>query len=304
MHKLIKFSFNATINALKAYQFFLILFALTTMVVFVLSLCKIALPEQVQVVFDWVYKFQSLIYKPNLSVIPVDFTLAVFAIELLIFAGLIVYVISFVIEFENTYDKVHQDGEKRFEKKFNKQLEQNFQKIENKNKNFVMYFDVFIEKVNQDFVFDEQKPINVEAKILEYRLMFKNYMSQNFNVTCQKTDKGFLLFFDNIDVCDSVFDKTFAFTAKTKEMLKQAHLKFNLKTAVCIATPKDNSEEYLSKLQKLISIAAPKKIMALSDFKTKYENLKSKTYIVNSLGEYGLGDAIIDVYTLESSHHQ
>ena len=87
MHKFIKFSFNATINAFKGYQFLLVLTALATMVVFILSSMKIKLPEPVEMVFGAFYKFQSLIYKPDLSIIPVDFTLAIFAIELLIMAA-------------------------------------------------------------------------------------------------------------------------------------------------------------------------------------------------------------------------
>ena len=76
-------------------------------------------------------------------------------------------------------------------------------------------------------------------------------------------------------------------------------LKFTLKIAVCIASKNDAKEKYVPKLQKLLNIAMPNKIMSLGDFKNKYETLKNRLYKINGLGEYGLGTEIIDVYTLE-----
>lgn len=299
MHKFIKFSFHATIQALKAYQFCLVLIALLTMVDFILSMMNIKLPEQIQMCFDAIYKFQSLIYKPDLSIIPVDFTLAVFAIEMLILAGLLVYVIYFVIEFEQIYDKVHSDGCKRYERTFNQKLEHNAKIIENKNKQFVMYFDVKIQRIGENYLFETEKPVDIETKIMEYRMMFKNCILQNFKSTSKQTVNGYLIFVENIEDCEKIFDKMYEFTKKTKEMLKEMRLTFELKTAVCIATPKDPQEKYLPKLQKLLNISVPNKIMALSDFKAKYNNLKTKTYIINNIGEYSLGAEILDIYTLE-----
>ena len=100
LHKLIKLSFNATITYFKAMQFCLMLLAFLTMIDFILSLLKIKLPPFIQIVFDIIYRIQSLIYKPDLSVIPVDFTLIVAAIEMVIMAGIIVYILNFIIEFE------------------------------------------------------------------------------------------------------------------------------------------------------------------------------------------------------------
>ena len=299
MHKFIKFSFNATINAFKGYQFLLVLTALATMVVFILSSMKIKLPEPVEMVFGAFYKFQSLIYKPDLSIIPVDFTLAIFAIELLIMAGLIVYVIYFIVEFEQIYDKVHQDHCQRYERSFNKKLERTAKNIENKNKSFVLYYDVAIEKIVQEFMFNEQKEINLQAKTMECRLMFKNFILQNFKAVFTQAGDKILLFFDDINEADQIFDKIYEFNAKTKQLLKSMGLKFKLMTSVCTASAVDKQETYLPKLQKLINIAVPNKIMALGDFKSKYQNLKTQKYAISTLGEYSLGADILDVYTLE-----
>ena len=125
MYKFIKKAFNATITGFKGLQFCLILIALLTMIDFILQLMTIKLPEQIQAYFDTLYQFQSNFYKPHFEIIPVDFTLAVVAIELMIFAGLIVYIINFIIEFEQIYERVHQDGVRRYEARFNKNLEKN-----------------------------------------------------------------------------------------------------------------------------------------------------------------------------------
>lgn len=298
MYKLIKFGFNATINSFKAIQFCLVLTALLTMVDFILVTAHVKLPEQIQVFFDTIYKFQSTFYKPSL-LIPVDFTLAVAAVEMLILAGIIVYILYFVIEFEQVYDKVHRDNCKRYERSFNQSLEKNAKNIEIRNKNFVMYFDVNIEANMQELKFADVKAPDVETKKMEYRMMFRNYILQNFKGNCVKTANGYLIFFDNIENCDAIFDKTYEFVSKSKELLKQMYLKFSLKSAVCIAKQHDPQEKYLPKLQKLLNIASPNKIMALADFKVKYDTIKNKNYVVNSIGEYSLGEDIIDVYTFE-----
>ena len=122
-------SINATISAFKGLQFVLILMSLLTMIDFILQLMTIKLPEQIQIVFDTMYNFQSNFYKPNLAIIPVDFTLAVVTIEMMILAGLIVYIINFIIEFEKIFDNVYKDGVRRYETKFNQNLEKNVERI-------------------------------------------------------------------------------------------------------------------------------------------------------------------------------
>ena len=297
MHKFIKFSFNATINYFKAMQFGLILLALLTMIDFILFLLSVKLPPFIQVVFDFIYNVQSLIYKPDLSIIPVDFTLAVAAIEMLIIAGLIVYILNFIIEFEQIYDRVHKDGERRFETKFNKNLAKNAQKIENRTNNFVMLYDVEIEKVNDGYSLDD-KTVDVDAKIVEYRLMFKNLMVRDFQVKYQQTQRGNLLFFNKFEDCNNVFEKIYEFTIQAKNILKENKLRFRLKTAFCIADEKSDKTNYLPKLNKLLNIAVPNKMMALGDFTSKYQSLKLHPYAVTAMGVYNLNDETIDVYTI------
>lgn len=280
-------------------QFVLIALALLTMVDFILSLMGIKLPQYVQVVFDTIYKIQSLIYQPNLTVIPVDFTLVVAAIEMMIFAGLIVYILNFIIEFEHILDNVHKDGQKRFERSFNKKLEKNASKISFSFNYFAMFCTVDIEKIFAQYAFDE-KVADVEAKKAEYIAKLKEELMQNFKVTYQQLEGGLLFFFEDIKECNKLFDKINEFNKNAKETLKLMKLKFILKSAVCVADKKNKLEEYLPKLKKIINIAQPDKIMVLGDFKDIYSNLSEKLYTISGLGEYNLNSETIDVYYIDS----
>ena len=95
MHNIIKQSFNIVITILKGLQLLLVLFALLTMIDFILFLVNVQLPPFIQNVFDTIYNLQSNFYKPDLSVLEVDFTLAVASIVMLIAAGILIYVINF-----------------------------------------------------------------------------------------------------------------------------------------------------------------------------------------------------------------
>lgn len=298
MYKLIKFAISSTITSLKFSQFCLMLLALLTMIDFILSLMAIKLPSYIQIVFDYIYAIQNLIYKPDLSIIPVDFTLAVAAIEMLIMAGLFVYVINFIIEFEQVLDKVQKDSNRRFEQKFNKQLEKNAIKIENSNKQFAMLYDIEIEKIFEQYAF-ESKSVDTDIKVAEYRALFRTEMAQNFKVTSQQLTEGNLLFFENISECNAVFKKLYEFSNQAQETLKPLKVKFRLKVSVCLARKNDVKENFVPKLKKLLNIAVPNKIMILGDFKSKYTTLKEQPYKINGMGEYSLNDETIDVYTLE-----
>ena len=299
MYKFIKKAFNATITGFKGLQFCLILIALLTMIDFILQLMTIKLPEQIQAFFDTLYQFQSNFYKPHFEIIPVDFTLAVVAIELMIFAGLIVYIINFIIEFEQIYERVHQDGVRRYEARFNKNLEKNVEKIEKNNKQFTLYFTMKMEQVVNNFAIAEEKKVDIPTKMIEYRTLLRNTLLQNFKLPYSQLENGMLIYFENFDDCNKIFDKIYEFSAQTKEELKNFKIKFRLSCAVCIANRTTDKETYLPKLQKLISIALPNKIMALADFKNKYEMLKEKPYKISGLGEYSLNNEAIDVFTLE-----
>lgn len=299
MYKFIKKAFNATITGFKGLQFCLILIALLTMIDFILQLMTIKLPEQIQAFFDTLYQFQSNFYKPHFEIIPVDFTLAVVAIELMIFAGLIVYIINFIIEFEQIYERVHQDGVRRYEARFNKNLEKKVEQIEKNNKQFTLYFTMKMEQVVDNFAIAEEKKVDIPTKMIEYRTLLRNTLLQNFKLTYSQLENGMLIYFKNFDDCNKIFDKIYEFSAQTKEELKNFKIKFRLSCAVCIANRTTDKETYLPKLQKLISIALPNKIMALADFKNKYEMLKEKPYKISGLGEYSLNNEAIDVFTLE-----
>ena len=106
MFKLAKKFIDASLSGTKTVQSLLIFVSLVTMVYFVLDLAHVPMPEGVKSVFDAIYNFQSAVYKPELALVPVDFTFLTFAIEMLLIAGLLVYSQSFLIEFEKHLDKV------------------------------------------------------------------------------------------------------------------------------------------------------------------------------------------------------
>jgi len=233
-----------------------------------------------------------------MDIIPVDFTLVVAAIEMLIIAGLIVYVLNFIIEFEQIFDKVQKDSNRRFEEKFNKQLKKNADNIEQRNRSFALMYVVDVEEVFQEYSFGE-KSVDPKAKRAEYTALFRIEMMKHFKVSSQQLPDENLLFFDDINQCNEIFDKIYEFSNNSKNNLKQSKLKFKLATAVCIAGRNDLKDKYVPKLKKLLNIAMPNKIMSLGDFKNKYETFKNKSYKMTSLGEYRLNDEILDVYTIE-----
>lgn len=298
MYKSVKFFINSAINALKFVQFCLVLFALLTMTDFILFLLHIKLPPFIQVIFDTIYAAQSVIYKPNLSILPVDFTLVIAAIEMLVVAGFIVYVLNFIIEFEQVFDKVQRDGQRRFEKNFNTQLKKNVVNVEVKRNSFAMLYKIEIEPMFKQYAFEE-KVVNTKEVSIKYNTMFLNLMKQSFNARNISLSDSNLLIFNDVNMCNDVFRRLYEFIKQSKEGLKQNNLKFNLKTAVCIAGIQDAQDSYVPKLRKLINIAVPGKIMSLADFKIRYETLKDKPFKINSIGEYGMNTEIIDVYTLE-----
>ncbi len=300
MHKLIKNAFNITFTVLKGLQFLLILFALLTMVDFILSLVGVQLPTYIQNVFDTIYKLQSNFYKPDLSVLKVDFTLAIASVVMLAFAGIMVYVLNFLIEFEQIYDKVHADNSRRYEQKFNKNLSNKVDYIESQIKQFAIFYTLSITQAGRNPHFN--KKINIEVKESEYRTILKNIMINSFNAACKYTKDGYLLFFDDIDYCEKVFKKFYDFISKAKSILKNDLLTINIKATAIIAGRTDNPETYLPKMKKLISIASDEKIIILSDFKEKYEKLSEHNFNITALGEYSFIDDILEVYALEPNH--
>lgn len=299
MHKLIKNVFNITITLLKGLQFLLILFALLTMVDFILFLIGIQLPPFIQVVFDNIYNLQSSFYKPDFSVLQVDFTLAVASVVMLIIAGILVYVLNFIIEFEQTYDKVHADGNKRFEKSFNTKLKENIEQLEAGNKQFAIFYNISIEPVGRLPHMSGKQPVNLEVKESEYRAVLKNIMINSFNAACKHTNEGYILFFENIDNSESIITKMYNYVNKAKTLLKNEMLTINFKAAILMAGRTDNPETYLPKMKKLLTLSTNEKTVILSDFKERYEKLSAHSCKITALGEYSFIDDILDVYSLE-----
>lgn len=297
MFKLAKKFVDASLSSMKATQACLIFISLMTMIYFILNLMNVPMPDAIKSVFDVIYNFQSALYKPELALIPVDFTFMTFAIEMLLIAGLLVYSQSFLIEFEEHLNKVIKDDNRRYEEKFNKNLAQDAKRIENQNNNFAILFNIKLEQTSK-MIYDQQKKVDLPVKKQETLNRLRSLIVGTFGVYVEQIPSGSLVFFNDVNQCNKLFDLVLDFQNKVRAEFQAYNIHIDILTAVCIAGKHDRKDSYVPKLEKLLSLAMPNKIMALNEFKAKYATLKDKTYEFTDLGTYALGENFIDVLSI------
>lgn len=297
MFKLAKKFVESSLAGTKAIQSVLIFVSLVTMVYFVLDLTHVPMPAGIKSIFDAIYTFQSAIYKPELAIIPVDFTYLTFAVEMLLIAGLLVYSQSFMIEFEQHLDKVAKDSDRRFEEKFNKNLAQNAKKIENQNNYFAILFNIRMAHTSRN-MYDMQKKVDLDVKRHETFTRLKNLIVSTFGVYVEQSQSGSLAFFNDINQCNKLFDLILDFQEKIRQELAPLNLKVDVISAVCIANKTDRKEKYIPKLEKLLNLSIPNRIMVLNEFRNRYKTLKEQTYEFTELGTYAIGEDFIDVLAI------
>lgn len=297
MFKLAKKFVEISLSSMKATQAFLVFISLITMIYFILNLINIPMPSAIKNVFDVIYNLQSNIYKPELALIPVDFTFMTFAIEVLLIAGLLVYSQSFLIEFEEHLNKVIKDDNRRYEEKFNKNLAKISKKIENQNNYFSILFNIKMVQSNR-MIYDQQKKIDIDVKKQEVSNRLRNLIVSTFGVYVETISSGSLVYFTDINQCNKVFDLILDFQNKVRQEFVSYSIKVDIATAVCIAGKHDRKETYVPKLEKLLNLALPDKIMVLNEFKNRYTILKEQTYEFTELGTYALGEDLIDVLSI------
>ena len=294
MFKLAKKFVDTSLSSMKATQAGLIFISLLTMIYFILDLMKIPMPDAVKGVFDVIYNFQSAIYKPELALVPVDFTYMTFAIEMLLIAGLLVYSQSFLIEFEEHLNKVIKDGNRRYEEKFNKSLAQNAKRIENQNNYFAILFNIRMSQTNRS-MYNLQKTVDIDIKRQEVFNQLKHLIVNSFGVYVEQSQSGTIAFFNDINQCNKLFDLILDFQDKIRQELAQLNLKIDVISSVCIASKNDRKENYVPKLEKLLNLSIPNRIMVLNEFRNRYQTLKEQTYEFTELGTYAMGEDLIDV---------
>lgn len=297
MFKLAKKFVDVSLSSMKTIQAGLIFISLLTMIYFVLDLIKIPMPDTIKGIFDVIYNFQSAVYKPELALVPVDFTYMTFAIEMLLIAGLLVYSQSFLVEFEQHLDKVTKDNNRRYEEKFNKGLAQKAKKNEAQNNNFAILFNIKLEQTSK-IIYDQQKKIDLPVKKQEILNRLRSLIVSTFGVYVEQIPSGSLAFFNDVNQCNKLFDLVFDFQSKIRTEFQTYNIHADILTAVCIAGKHDRKDTYVPKLEKLLSLAMPNKIMTLNEFKAKYITLKDKTYEFTNLGTYALGEIFIDVLSI------
>lgn len=297
MFKLAKKFIETSLSSMKATQACLIFISLVTMVYFILNLMNIPMPDAVKGVFDVIYNFQSALYKPELALIPVDFTFMTFSIEMLLIAGLLVYSQSFLIEFEQHLDKVTKDNDRRYEEKFNKSLAQNAKKIENQNNYFAILFNIRMSQSARN-MYNIQKNVDIDIKRQEVFNQLKHLIVNTFGVYIEQSQSGAIAFFNDINQCNKLFDLILNFQDKIRQELAQLNLKIDVISAVCIASKKDKKENYVPKLEKLLNLSIPNRIMVLNEFRNRYITLKEQTYEFTELGTYAMGEDLIDILSV------
>lgn len=297
MFKLAKKFIETSLSSMKATQACLIFISLVTMVYFILNLMNIPMPDAVKGVFDVIYNFQSALYKPELALIPVDFTFMTFSIEMLLIAGLLVYSQSFLIEFEQHLDKVTKDNDRRYEEKFNKSLAQNAKKIENQNNYFAILFNIRMSQSARN-MYNIQKNVDIDIKRQEVFNQLKHLIVNTFGVYIEQSQSGAIAFFNDINQCNKLFDLILNFQDKIRQELAQLNLKIDVISAVCIASKNDKKENYVPKLEKLLNLSIPNRIMVLNEFRNRYITLKEQTYEFTELGTYAMGEDLIDILSV------
>ena len=297
MFKLAKKFIETSLSSMKATQACLIFISLVTMIYFILNLMNVPMPDVIKSVFDVIYNFQSTLYKPELALIPVDFTFMTFAIEMLLIAGLLVYSQSFLIEFEQHLNKVIKDGNRRYEEKFNNNLAQKAKIIENKINNFAVLFNIKMEQASK-MIYEHQSKIDISVKKQEILNRLRSLIVSTFGVYVEQIPVGSLVFFNDVNQCNKLFDLILDFQKKVRAELQAHNINTDILTAVCIAGKHDRKDTYVPKLEKLLNLALPNRIMVLNEFKAKYETLKDKTYEFTDLGTYAIGENFIDVLSL------
>ena len=143
-----------------------------------------------------------------------------------------------------------------------------------------------------------QKNVDIDIKRQEVFNQLKHLIVNTFGVYIEQSQSGAIAFFNDINQCNKLFDLILNFQDKIRQELAQLNLKIDVISAVCIASKNDKKENYVPKLEKLLNLSIPNRIMVLNEFRNRYITLKEQTYEFTELGTYALGEDLIEVLAI------
>ena len=297
LHYLVKSIFKFLFLSIKTLQSAVILSSLLVLIYFCLTLTNLNLPTDVVTLFDSLYKFQS-----NIIQIPpffnMDFTFTLLAVELLLTAGALIYVLNFIIKIEGMYDNIKKYENKEYEKNFNINLEKKADKIDKNLNKFCLLLKINTELIDNSKSFIKQtNPIDINNLNKKIKNFLESKYIQNFQVSCKHVDNLLLFSFEHIEDCDRVFEIFFTFIKKNKEELKKFKIKFNMISSICLTN--NNFQENIDLLQKLINISQNDRIIMTNEFKLRYDKINTKKFKYVERGEYSFNNEIFTIYTFE-----
>ena len=208
--KLIKYIIKGTFSLLKLY--------------FILSTLQYNLPATANDFFRTIYEIQKSIFAPSwIHIANVDFTLILFALEVIVFSFLLFFAEDFVLSLEKSFDRVQLYNHKESEKRFNKKLSKNVKKnLKQKDIKLVGAFNIILK--NAGLVRIENEVL--EDATLKYNLKLGKLLKQSFNIDLRKDNNMFIISTEDFKNVDEILDTIYKYGINAKADAKKNNYYF------------------------------------------------------------------------------
>ena len=295
--KLIKYIIKGTFSLLKLIQFLLFILAGLTTLYFIITTLQYNLPANVNAFFRTIYEIQKSIFAPSwIHVANVDFTLILFALEVIVFSFLLFFVENFVLSLEKSFDRVQMYNRRENEKKFNKKLSKNIKKeLKQKYIKLVGAFNIILK--NAGLVRIENEVL--EDATLKYNLKLGKLLKQSFNVDLRKDNNMFIISTEDFKNVDEILDTIYKYGISAKADAKKNNYYLEIYSAISITDKKDTFADFIPVLKKLMELSSANKITTKADFKMEYEALSKQSFTFSSMGTYFIADKMEEIFYTE-----
>ena len=292
--KLIKYIIKGTFSLLKLVQFLLFMLAGLTTIYFILSTLQYNLPATANDFFRTIYEIQKSIFAPNIA--NVDFTLILFALEVIVFSFLLFFAEDFVLSLEKSFDRVQLYNHKESEKRFNKKLSKNVKKnLKQKDIKLVGAFNIILK--NAGLVRIENEVL--EDATLKYNLKLGKLLKQSFNIDLRKDNNMFIISTEDFKNVDEILDTIYKYGINAKADAKKNNYYLEIYSAISITYKKDTFADFIPVLKKLMELSSANKTTTKADFKLEYEALSKQSFDFSSMGNYFIADKMEEIFYTE-----